>query len=178
MKKNAASIAFVLILYRPNAYKKNHRLMVQAKKTPTIPKAMIQFCLLIVTNGAFADTSTVSPPNTIEENAIQVNSDRQQIESLKMRNKYCDAFTQYALQEIDMKGSVLGFYLNRKRELSTQAASVDKATLDDLDTKIQAQQKEMASLEEHIQSCAHHQDESAKNIEKIQNHIRQLQDKK
>jgi hypothetical protein len=170
MKKNAANIAFVLILYRPNAYQKNHQLTVQAKKTTTILlKAIIQFGLLMVINGAFADTSTVSPPNTIEENAIQVNSDRQQIESLKMRNKYCDAFIEYALQEIAMKGSALGFYLNRKRELSIQAALVDKVTLDDLDTKIQAQQKEIASLDEHIQSCARHWDEGVKNIEKIQN---------
>jgi len=130
---------------------------------------MIQFGLLMVINGAFADTSTVSPTNTIEENAIQVNSDRQQIEFLKMRSKYCDAFIEYARQEIAMKGSALGFYLNRKRELSIQAALVDKVMLDDLDTKIQAQQKEIASLDEHIQSCARHRDEGVKNIEKIQN---------
>jgi len=158
-----------LILYRPSAYQKNHHLTVQAKKTSTILKAMIQFGLLMMINGAFADTSTVSPPNTIEDNAIQINSDRQQIESLKMRNKYCDAFIEYARQEIAMKSSALGFYLNRKRELSTQAALVDKVTLDDLDTKIQAQQKEIVYLDEHIQSCARHRDEGVKNIEKIQN---------
>jgi chromosome segregation ATPase len=173
--KNADSVATILIMCCPNFYLKNYRLMAQAKKAPVITKAMIQLGLLMVVSGVFADTTTGSLPNTIKENAIQINSDRQQIESLKMRNKYCDAFTQYARQEIDMKGSALGFYLNRKRELSTQAAFVDKATLDDLDTKIQAQQKEMASLEEHIQSCIRHRDESAKNIEKILNHIKQLQ---
>ncbi|MDO9267918.1 MAG: hypothetical protein Q7T96_02270 [Methylobacter sp.] len=143
-----------------------------------ITKAMIQFGLLIVINGAFADTAAVSQPNTAEEHAMRINGARQQIESLKMRNKYCDAFIQYARQEIDMKGSALGFYLHRKQELSTQAALADKATLDDLDTKIQPLQKEIASLEEHIQSCIRHRGESANNIEKVQNQINQLQDNK
>jgi chromosome segregation ATPase len=149
--------------------------MMQDQKTPVITKAMIQLGLLMIINGAFADTGTVSLSDTIEENAIRVNNNRQQIESLKMRDQYCDAFIQYAQQEMDMKGSALGFYLQRKQELSAQAISGDKAMLDDLDTKIQTQQKEIASLEEHIQSCIRHRDESAKNIEKIQNNIKQLQ---
>lgn len=150
----------------------------QTKKTPITTKAMIQFGLVMAINGALADTATVSLPNTIKENAIQINNDRQQIESLKMRNKYCDAFIQYARQEMDMKGSTLGIYLLRKQELSAEAALIDKVSLDDLDTKIQTQQKEIASLEENIQSCIHHRDENAKNIEKIQSQIKQLQGKK
>jgi len=51
--KKCSSIAFILILYRPNTYQKNHQLTVQAKKTPTILKAMIQFGLLMVINGAY-----------------------------------------------------------------------------------------------------------------------------
>jgi chromosome segregation ATPase len=149
--------------------------MMQDQKTPLITKAMIQLGLLMIINGAFADTGTISLPDTIEENAIRINNNRQQLESLKMRDQYCDAFIQYAQQEIDMKGSTLGFYLQRKQELSAQATSGDKAKLDDLDTKIQTQQKEIASLEEHIQSCIRHRDESVKNIEKIQNNIKQLQ---